>query len=29
LETQKAVSILPLDSKALLEPFWLQPIVFG
>jgi len=29
LETQKAVSILHLDSKALLELFWLQPIVFG
>jgi len=29
LETQKAVSILSLDSKAQLELFWLQPIVFG
>jgi len=26
---QKAVSILPHDSKALLELFCLQPIVFG
>jgi len=26
---QKAVSILPHEAKALLELFWLQPILFG
>jgi len=26
---QKVVSILPREAKALLEVFWLQPIVFG
>jgi len=26
---QKAVSILPHESKALLELFFLQPIIFG
>jgi len=29
MKCQKAVSTLPHGAKALLELFWLQPIVFG